>query len=266
MCQVAHIRTLHQKCDPEPFANTALRTKIHKDKLLSADGRITAAIAQELSSNLLVPAAPGSNEAKVQGRLLSSKIIATEVANVVEALREVILPELKKEKGQDEEYGNESDDEAEGHRGVRPVPTNKKAKLRTASEGDQSDQESVAASRVQASDDEEVDDAGWESGSIHGSSSAESEGSDDEDSFSEVSGDEQSPRPSASSGPDRKASSSNKAAKSQPDKPKKAGESTFLPSLAVGFTRGDSDASDFSDDDADVAPKKNRRGQRARRA
>lgn len=192
------------------------------------------------------------------------------MANVVEALRGVISPELKKEKGQtqgaDEQSDNESDDKEDDRRSVHPAPTNKKARLRTTSEGAQSDQETVASSRVQTSDDEEVDDAGWESGSIHGGSSAESGESDDEDPLSEVNGDEQSLRPSASSGPDLKASSSSKAAQSQPDKPKKAGESTFLPSLAVGFTRGDSDASDFSDDDADVAPKKNRRGQRARRA
>lgn len=45
-------------------------------------------------------------------------------------------------------------------------------------------------------------------------------------------------------------------------------ESNFLPSLAVGYTRGDSDASEWSDIDAQVdeAPRKNRRGQRARKA
>ena len=48
-------------------------------------------------------------------------------------------------------------------------------------------------------------------------------------------------------------------------------ESTFLPSLSVGFVRGDSDDSDWSEletegKSTDLEPKKNRRGQRARRA
>jgi len=48
-----------------------------------------------------------------------------------------------------------------------------------------------------------------------------------------------------------------------------AGESTFLPSLAVGYTRGDSSASEWSGDGRDTidpSPRKNRRGQRARKA
>jgi hypothetical protein len=50
----------------------------------------------------------------------------------------------------------------------------------------------------------------------------------------------------------------------------KKGASTFLPSLQIGFTRGDSDASDWSDAEKDInkvdTVRKNRRGQRARKA
>jgi len=63
------------------------------------------------------------------------------------------------------------------------------------------------------------------------------------------------------------------AAQAVPKDPKgkskaSAAESTFLPSLSVGFTRGDSDVSDWSDAEANAADsaRKNRRGQRARRA
>ena len=61
--------------------------------------------------------------------------------------------------------------------------------------------------------------------------------------------------------------SASKKATDIASKGRNAAESTFLPSLAVGFTRGDSD-SDWSDGEANVADgvRKNRRGQRARRA
>lgn len=61
-----------------------------------------------------------------------------------------------------------------------------------------------------------------------------------------------------------------KAAKA--DKPKPDGTSMFLPSLAAGFTAGDSDSDPDMDYDPDgvigskAAPRKNRRGQRARQA
>ncbi|KAI0086508.1 Bud-site selection protein [Irpex rosettiformis] len=268
-----------KKYEPEPFANTALRTKINKDKFLSADEHLSTAIAQELSSNLVESAAPGSNEAKVQGRLLSSKIIAMEVASVVETLRAAVSPELGKKKGrataEDEEEGDdesEAGEESEGNEDT--VPTSKKAKLGKVRMEEEAveDGESDASSRVQfLSDDEgEVDDAGWESGSVHEgpedmsdeSSNGEAEGK----SSGEDNADDKGGHPSRSSEKDLKTSSSNKNAKAQPEKTKKSGESTFLPSLAVGFIRGDSDVSDFSDDDAGIAPKKNRRGQRARQA
>ena len=53
------------------------------------------------------------------------------------------------------------------------------------------------------------------------------------------------------------------------DTPSSKKESTFLSSLSVGFIRGGSDDSDWSeteDKGTDLEPKKNRRGQRARRA
>lgn len=61
-----------------------------------------------------------------------------------------------------------------------------------------------------------------------------------------------------------------KAAKAE--KPKPDGTSMFLPSLAAGFTAGDSDSDPDMDYDPDgvignkAAPRKNRRGQRARQA
>jgi len=68
--------------------------------------------------------------------------------------------------------------------------------------------------------------------------------------------------------PDSDEPSSNSGSKISKALAEPKSESTFLPSLSVGFIRGDSD-SDFSDGEAASVmggPKKNRRGQRARRA
>ncbi|KAI0699074.1 Bud-site selection protein [Cytidiella melzeri] len=202
--------------------------------------------------------------------MLSSKIIATEVSSVVEALRIAVSPELKKEKARaadGDQEGDEDEDEV--------VPRGKKVKLgkNRVTDEEEEEMQSDASSRVLAFSDEEVDDGGWESGSIPEGSSErlELEGSvsdKDTDSVGEDNeADEGHIKPSTSSRKDPKSLLQSKSTMAQPEQLKKAGESTFLPSLAVGFTRGDSDASDLSDDDAgDTAPKKNRRGQRARRA
>lgn len=77
-----------------------------------------------------------------------------------------------------------------------------------------------------------VDDAGWESGTVN-------EEEDDEDKASPAAASTRTKAPSSS---------------------------TFLPSLAVGYVRGSDES--FSDSEAQVADgtRKNRRGQRARRA
>ena len=107
-----------QKIDHEPFANTALRTKILKDKELSRNDHVTAAVARELSASLVEPAEPGSHLAKVQARLLSSKALGAEVVRVVETLRSVLHPTTMPE-------DETSDDEREE---IAPEPHRKKAK------------------------------------------------------------------------------------------------------------------------------------------
>ncbi|KAI0345797.1 Bud-site selection protein [Trametopsis cervina] len=269
---------LLKKCDHEPFADTALKTKIHKDKMLSENEHLTAAAAEELASNLVVPAAPGSNLAKVQGRLLSSKLIAVEVAAIIEALKSTISPEPRKgkERAIEEEAAEEVDGEEQEDEdaAVRPVKKSKLAQSNAEDGANDAEEDSDASSRVAAfSDEEGVDDAGWESGSIHEGSDDEDEGSEeDEDHDTDESEDESDAEPSTTS---RKPSKPAPKLATPADKTSKAkqkstadakpGTSTFLPSLAVGYTRGDSDASDVSDGEDD-APKKNRRGQRARRA
>lgn len=115
----------------------------------------------------------------------------------------------------------------------------------------QDEEESVSGT---IGDDEREQDDGWESGSLSGGAVVEDgETSEDEDVA-------MAPSSSKLSRPTPAASKTKSAA---------AGQSTFLPSLAVGFVRGESGDSDWSDGEADVAdvePRKNRRGQRARQA
>jgi len=103
----------------------------------------------------------------------------------------------------------------------------------------------------------------WESGSVRSganvvghedSSSTDNSGTEEEEEDSDEDNEKPPPRPT------RKESALPQA------KSKALAESTFLPSLSVGFIRGDSD-SEWSDSEAKTADiRKNRRGQRARRA
>ncbi|KAJ8453540.1 hypothetical protein ONZ51_g13539 [Trametes cubensis] len=273
--------------DHEPFANTALRTKILKDRMLSENEDVKAALAEKLSDNLVQPQAPGSSAAKVHGRLLSSKIIADVVHTVVDSLKAILDPSLAKSKAKSQEPeldGEESGEEDEGEE--EDIDADRRpAKVKKARLANSDEEEGV-------SDDEEaVDDAGWESGTVDENddgagweSGTVDDGepglmaSDDEDESEgdagegqqEESEDEDEDEDSADKQPPRKVKAL-PAAKDPKGKSKAVGaESTFLPSLSVGFTRGDSDASDLSDADAEAAaadlPRKNRRGQRARRA
>lgn len=239
-------------------------TKIRKDKELSKNDDANAAVAQELSSNLVQPAAPGSHLAKVQARLLSSKALGAEVVRVIQVLKGVLHPEAKLA-----EKSDEDDEEVPA-----PEPSRKKAKVASSdsneSSGEESEEDAERGGVVLSEADDEVDDGGWESGSVHDDVEAQADSDDGSESESgdqqdeDEAGDEDEVQPQAS--PRVKASVSKKATDIV-SKGKNAAESTFLPSLAVGFTRGDSD-SDWSDEEANVADgvRKNRRGQRARRA
>lgn len=106
-------------------------------------------------------------------------------------------------------------------------------------------------------DEELEEDDGWESGSIIGE--------DEDDSADESDNDEEE----LAVEPPSKKSPKKVPPQAPPAGKASALQSTFLPSLSVGFTRGESDDSDLSDSEvraADIDIKKNRRGQRARRA
>ena len=275
--------TIHsQKLDHEAIALHALYTKFHKDRLLSTHEASLAGIKSSLPSPPLLPSSsnPSESARKVVSRLLSSKILATEIKSVLESLRAVIEPPKTQKADLDE-------DDSEGSSDDGPAPTKTaKAKLKPAaspalsasSDGEDNDEamdedigdyDGLIASASEDDDGQGGDDDGWESGSvasateslwratkkpkrstIETNSESESESESDEaidpDLLSEDGSDDDEP-----SG-------------------KSKGTSQFLPSLQVGFTRGDSDASDVEKDDVDVdndkEVRKNRRGQRARKA
>ncbi|KIK69556.1 hypothetical protein GYMLUDRAFT_33928 [Collybiopsis luxurians FD-317 M1] len=251
-----------KRINHEAVANTALRSKLTKDKVLSDHESMQTALSQELADNLLQPAS-GGTAAKVQSRLLSSKILASEVASVVEDLRSVIHPfttdsqdgdvsaeldesmperpkKLKKLSMQDipededveMDLGGNDEDEEEDEEDEEDIVD--------AGEDDENNADEWESGTI--GDDEKEPDNGWESGSIAG----ESDGFMDEDLPSDS--EEVPQRTSVKAVP-------------------AAGQSTFLPSLSTGFIRGsDSDWSDTADQAAELGQKKNRRGQRARRA
>lgn len=172
----------------------------------------------------------------MQSRLLSSKLLSSEIVAVIRGLHNIINPPSK-------------DLEKEEEPDSSPQPSKKEDETKPVthlSADENSDREEDDAAGWESGEldagDEDLAEEGWDSGSVAGSQS------EDEDDSSE----DEDLRPA------------------RPKKLKKQDPvtaSTFLPSLSVGFIPG-SDDSDISDADLDddVAPRKNRRGQRARRA
>ena len=242
----------------DAVANTAVKTKLLKDRLLSENPSIQSAITQELSTaEFVVPAAARSAQAKVQSRFLSSKLLASEVALLVADLRNFIIS-ANAEEAEEESVGSarpskkvdvgheheaEAEEDVEMDTDPRPGPSmdiaNKMRRMHLEV------------------DDESMD--GWESGTVDGEND-----SDDSEEIAELADDE------LEGGPHEIMGSPTKTRALSPRSSKtKSAASQFLPSLSVGYIPGgDSDGSDWSDgrEDDDIAPKKNRRGQRARRA
>ncbi|OSX59840.1 hypothetical protein POSPLADRAFT_1066951 [Postia placenta MAD-698-R-SB12] len=291
------VLTMDQHLDHEPIANLALKTKLNKDRLLLQNEHMQTAISTELSPNLLTSADPGTAARKVQDRLLSSKTLAVEVLSVLTALKEMVDPSLRK--------GPEQAPDAEGSDDEPPSKV-KKAKAPSRPVGGSGDEheggDESTAPEVDAAGWEsgtvrgDDDDDGWESGSVDDAnprgqsiaggadsdgSEADDSGNEDENSDDEEDDDDDDDDVDGGDNAAVAIASATKRASQQAEKGKKVAlpakdtkgkskataESTFLPSLSVGFTRGDSDASDLSDEEVKVADmRKNRRGQRARRA
>jgi hypothetical protein len=157
-----------------------------------------------------------------------------------------------------------------------PAKSGKKAKKEVEDEDvevDSKKRKVVVDSDDEGSDEDEgdVDEAGWESGSISAGDDIKSSTNRIANSDSEDDDESVPVRPTKRT--------RTKEVKSKPTKQtqpsKKLTSSTFLPSLSTGFTRGGSDDSDPDDDFAEglediigkgkTGERKNRRGQQARR-
>lgn len=216
------------------------------------------ALSKELTTNLLEPAEGGTVAAKIQSRLLSSKVLSTEVAAAVEDLRSVIIIPTDSQEG---DISANLDDSAS----ERPTKMKK-----VAGNSEDSDVEMELGKADEAADDIEEEDEGdtdgWQSGTI---GDDEKEPEDDWESGSVVGEFDEymDEDPPSDSQEELKAVSNKSGSMAKTNFKVPTGESTFLPTLSAGFIRGsDSDWSDKEDDAADFGQKKNRRGQRARRA
>jgi hypothetical protein len=232
------------------------------------------AVSNEIASTLAL-APLGTAAAKVQSRLLSSRVLAVGVVAVVEGLKNIVH-----RKGKDEslDMTEESDN---------PPPTKKLKKVRHGGmtnedhylvpsgdrgrkHGDLLDDqpkwvsdagevEGTAWESGTVGNGEEIDDT-WESGSWTDEQDAYHQGGEDEDE------DYEEHDVTTFTSTPSKTDLTFKSLPSEAPVRSVMQQSTFLPSLSVGFVRGESGNSDFSDSNDKVDLKKNRRGQRARRA
>ncbi|KAF8627437.1 hypothetical protein AX17_006251 [Amanita inopinata Kibby_2008] len=225
--------------------NTALASKARKNKFFRSTEHVEAAIDEEIGFDILTTALAGSPQHIAQSKLLSSKGLAEQVATAIHALEHMI--------GARDDADNKTDLS-------RAVKKRRLSSQKGVSDGmipmeePGGDTSSLGVQDVRQpldkiSNDENDSEEEWESGTV----AEESEDVSDED--------------DGISSSDDLEKQGKKLVK--PVTMSTSGmQSTFLPSLAVGFVRGDSDDSDWSKDEVNIVEpeKKNRRGQRARRA
>ena len=234
-----------QRTDHERIAHLALSSKIRKDKILTSNNAIIAFLASPMFTTT-----DANNEArhvKVESRLLSSKILAAEAQEAVKRLRAVLEPgrttkaQINVTTMEAENNDQERDEEID-----TKVVVDARLGLKSADDdrSNKGDMQKAMLGEVLDEADDMVDDDGWESGSID---NIEHAASDDEES--------NSPRQQT------------RQRLGSLDPSSSAAASTFLPSLSVGYIKGDSDSDiDMSDGETAANGRKNRRGQRARQA
>ena len=216
--------------DHDRIGTLALRSKLRKEKPLSSNPSIQSAVPKIFASD--VARTPEGMAANLESRLLSSKSLSKEVNMVVSSLYSALEPSG--------DEGDSDDDASSRSREAQIVDSSTVINRPVAPEASDD-----------YSDDSEDDT----------SDSNESAGSDDP--F----------QPSTSTLPGKSGSLFGRASHSPllPDGASQSlgTESVFLPTLSNGFIPGGSDT-DWSDGEARAADgvqvRKNRRGQRARRA
>lgn len=198
---------------------------------------------KQLEPHLPLSVEPGSTLAKIQSKLLSSKVLSAQITASVESLRVLADPTLKLQKGKPAK-----DDE-------RSQKKLQKSKGKSSSRQPTLFEEDKEPSPM-------VDDTGWDSGTVEMNNGIGDDASSEYRSLG-------SPEPLSDL--DAQAETDEDAGHDGSNKIKRARSpltgSTFLPSLSVGFIQGsyDSDFDDAAETKAADMPRKNRRGQRARR-
>jgi len=230
-------------CDA--IGDSAFKSKILKDSTLRHHKTVVAIAKQELELHPLVPAEPGTAAARIQNRLLSSKILSAQVAASISSLKILLDPDAKRRKVELSRVESDT------------LPLNKAKDIATRVDEDDLESESGA------------DNASWSSGTIGddeigGESSSGSSPDSPRQPIDESDSDEwdeQDDDGPLTGNNLRDAQSANAADK----KSTFISQSTFLPSLSVGFIKGSDDSVDEGNGRAADMPRKNRRGQRARR-
>jgi len=215
--------------DHDRIGTLALKSKLEKDKVLSRNPSIQAAITKTFTYD--VTRASEGMAAKVESRLLSSKSLSKEVNMVVSSLHSALNPSGDEGSG----GGDNSSSSSHEPRMVGPSTVDNQPGVPEASGDDSGDSE------------------------------------DDKSGGSDSAGRDDPLQPSASTLPKKSHSALDRAShsplRSECSSTTLGTESVFLPTLSNGFIPGGSDT-DWSDGEAGAADfvRKNRRGQRARRA
>ncbi len=241
----------------DAIGDTAFKSKILKDSTLRLQETVVAVAKQELESQSLLPTDQGTAAARIRNRLLSSKILSTQVAASINSLKILLDPDAKRRKVELSRVESGTLP-PEKMKDIATVPRRKRV--------DEDDLDSELA----------ADNASWSSGTIDGEGVDDDVPESDSDSFPDS---PRQPIDESDSGESDEQDDKNYGAvlirnnlrdapnaKAADKKSSSVSQSTFLPSLSVGFIKG-SDDSDFDEGDGCTAdmPRKNRRGQRARR-
>lgn len=274
-------RELFQQLDQDRISILSLRNKFKKDKFLSRNPACEAAISSELQLTPVPEVEKSKAASLVESRFLSSKTLSKEVDRVLQSFRALLGggtvagDAASPDNDDPEEWGGFGAGDSNTKSAATAAKKGKQiAKTRVAADegSDGSDDEKVDGLQYSSNfEDEEGDADGWESGSVQGDGAQPEHASDDSDNSEKGSDDDEANASSldADAPPKKPKKATTKQKPSAQESSNPASGSTFLPSLSVGFIPGDSD-SEWSDGDADAGDlpkqKKNRRGQRARKA
>lgn len=222
----------------------ALASKIRKDKLLSSHELIAALLSSPPFS--VVKKSTDPQIEKVEGKILSSPVLASETVAAINGLKNILHLQPSEEKKIQSGYASE--DKSDGEWGDKDEWTGIMSTKGTSEVSDEN-----SASRGYPSDDDEerlIEGAGWESGSIDDGSEGKVDSGDGV---------------SLSPGPPRKKSETSRL-KNDMELSENDLSSKFLPSLSMGYVKGNSDSDFDSEEENPIKERKNRRGQRARQA